>query len=167
MRKTRVQKFLSLILLLVLIAALALTAVGCDDKKDDAAVTTAATTTAETTADGSSASTTAATTTDPSVRGEGDTEFIFKVVTADGETKTFTVKTNKTIVGEALVDAGLIEGEDSQYGLYVKVVDGETLDYDTHGKYWAFYVDGEYALKGVDQTEIEQGKEYCFKADKG
>ena len=165
MRKTRVQKFLSLILLLVLIAALALTAVGCDDKKDDAAVTTAATTTAETTADGSSASTTAATTTDPSVRGEGDTEFIFKVVTRSGEEKTFTVRTDKTIVGEALQEVGLIEGDEGQFGLYVKVVDGERVEYETDGKYWAFYVDGAYAPKGVDLTEIEAGKVYSFVAE--
>ena len=112
MRKTRVQKFLSLILLLVLIAALALTAVGCDDKKDDAAETTAATTVATTTGDETTASTTAATTTDPSVRGEGDTEFIFKVVTKSGEEKTFTVRTDKTIVGEALQEVGLIEGDE-------------------------------------------------------
>ena len=165
MRKTRVQKFLSLILLLVLIAALALTAVGCDDKKDDAAVTTAATTTAETTADGSSASTTAATTTDPSVRGEGDTEFIFKVKTRSGEEKTFTVRTDKTIVGDALQEVGLIEGDEDKYGLYVKVVDGERVEYETDGKYWAFYVDGAYALKGVDSTEIESGKVYSFVAE--
>ena len=162
MRKTRVQKFLSLILLLVLIAALALTAVGCDDKKDDAAETTAATTTAVTT---TPVDEDAATTTDPSVRGEGDTEFIFKVVTKSGEEKTFTVRTDKTIVGDALQEVGLIEGDDSQYGLYVKVVDGERLDYDIDGKYWAFYVDGAYAPKGVDSTEIEAGKVYSFVAD--
>ena len=162
MRKTRVQKFLSLILLLVLIAALALTAVGCDDKKDDAAVTTAATTTAVTT---TPVDEDAATTTDPSVRGEGDTEFIFKVVTKSGEEKTFTVRTDKTIVGDALQEVGLIEGDDSQYGLYVKVVDGERVEYETDGKYWAFYVDGAYAPKGVDSTEIEAGKVYSFVAE--
>ena len=162
MRKTRVQKFLSLILLLVLIAALALTAVGCDDKKDDAAETTAATTTAVTT---TPVDEDAATTTDPSVRGEGDTEFIFKVVTKSGEEKTFTVRTDKTIVGDALQEVGLIEGDEDKYGLYVKVVDGERVEYETDGKYWAFYVDGAYALKGVDSTEIESGKVYSFVAE--
>ena len=162
MRKTRVQKFLSLILLLVLIAALALTAVGCDDKKDDAAETTAATTTAVTT---TPVDEDAATTTDPSVRGEGDTEFIFKVVTKSGEEKTFTVRTDKTIVGDALQEVGLIEGDEDKYGLYVKVVDGERVEYETDGKYWAFYVDGAYALKGVDSTEIEAGKVYSFVAE--
>ena len=162
MRKTRVQKFLSLILLLVLIAALALTAIGCDDKKDDAAETTAATTTAVTT---TPVDEDAATTTDPSVRGEGDTEFIFKVVTKSGEEKTFTVRTDKTIVGDALQEVGLIEGDEDKYGLYVKIVDGERVEYETDGKYWAFYVDGAYALKGVDSTEIEAGKVYSFVAE--
>lgn len=162
MRKTRVQKFLSLILLLALIAALALTAVGCDDKKDDAAETTAATTTAVTT---TPVDEDAATTTDPSVRGEGDTEFIFKVVTKSGEEKTFTVRTDKTIVGDALQEVGLIEGDEDKYGLYVKVVDGERVEYETDGKYWAFYVDGAYALTGVDSTEIEAGKVYSFVAE--
>ena len=165
MRKTRKTNFLSLILLLVLIAALALTVVGCDDKTRDATETTAATTTAATTADDASASTTAAATDDPSVRGEGDTEFIFKVVTKSGEEKTFTVRTDKTIVGDALQEVGLIEGDEDKYGLYVKVVDGERVEYETDGKYWAFYVDGDYALLGVDSTEIEAGKVYSFVAE--
>ena len=150
MRKTRSQKFLSLILLLVLTAALALTVVGCDDSKnEDGAVTTTA----------------AATTEAATYVGEGSTEFVFQVVTRSGEEKVFNVRTDKTVVGEALLDAGLIAGEDSQYGLYVKTVDGETLDYVTDGKYWAFYVDGAYALSGVDSTTIEEGKVYCFKAE--
>ena len=165
MRNKGKTNFLSLILLLVLIAALALTVVGCDDKTRDAAETTAATTTAATTADDASASTTAAATDDPSVRGEGDTEFIFKVKTKSGEEKTFTVRTDKTIVGDALQEVGLIEGDEGQFGLYVKVVDGERVEYETDGKYWAFYVDGDYALLGVDSTEIEAGKVYSFVAE--
>lgn len=168
-RKTRTTRILSILLLLVLTAAIAFSAVACDDKTNtpDPQQTTEGTTaetTEETTAESTEAST-AETTADPSVRGEGNTEFVFKVVTLAGETKTFTVRTNKTIVGEALLDAGLIAGEDSQYGLYVKTVDGETVDYDTDGKYWAFYVDGEYAMSGVDSTTIEAGKEYSFKAE--
>ena len=172
MRNKRKTSFLSLILLLVLIAALALTIVGCDDsKKEDGSVTTAQTTVAttadeeETTASTTAEATTAATTADPYLRGEGATEFIFKVVTKSGEEKTFTVRTDKTIVGEALQDVGLIEGDDSQYGLFVKVVDGERVEWDTDGKYWAFYVDGAYAAKGVDSTEIEAGKVYSFRAE--
>ncbi len=158
--KTRCTKFLSLFLLLVLTAAIAITAIGCDNGKtnddESAATTTVATTLpdeAEAPAD--------------NVRGEGNTQFVFKVVTASGETKTFTVKTNKNTVGEALLDAGLIAGDDGDFGLYVKTVDGETLDYNKDGMYWSFYVGDSYALKGVDSTEIESGVEYSFRAAKG
>ena len=68
-------------------------------------------------------------------------------------------------VGAALLSLGLIAGEDSEYGLYVKTVNGVTVDYDTDGKYWAFYVDGEYAATGVDSTDITAGATYTFKAE--
>ena len=74
--------------------------------------------------------------------------------------------TNEKIVGDALQKLGLIEGEEGQYGLFVKKVNGITADYDVDKTYWAFYVDGEYAMSGVDTTEIEKDKEYCFKVEK-
>ncbi len=148
MKTNRRINIFSFLLLLLLIAAIALTAVGCDEKKDDE---TSATTTVTTAA-----------ATDV---GEGAHSFVFEVVHLDGRKVTFNVKTDKTVVGEALVELGIIEGEDGQYGLYVKTVDGETVDYDKDGKYWAFYVDGSYALSGVDTTAIEAGKVYCFKAE--
>ena len=61
-------------------------------------------------------------------------------------------------MGDALTELGLIEGEDSEYGLYVKTVNGITADYDTDGHYWAFYVDGEYAQTGVDATRSPPGQ---------
>lgn len=91
--------------------------------------------------------------------------FKFTVVHSDGTEKEFDVTTTKTKVGAALINEGLISGEDGQYGLYVKTVDGETLDYDMDGKYWAFYIDGEYSMTGVDMTDIEEGKTYTFKAE--
>ena len=145
-----------MLLLLALTVAVALFAIGCNDTNSENAGTTAPVTT-------SGVNETPAS----NVRGEGNTEFVFKVVTAAGETRTYTVKTNKTIVGEALLDAGLIAGEDGDFGLYVKTVDGETLDYDKDGMYWSFYVDDGYALLGVDSTKIEEGVEYSFRAAKG
>ena len=46
-----------------------------------------------------------------------------------------------------------------------KTVNGETADYDTDGSYWAFYIDGEYAMAGVDYTAPEAGKTYAFKVE--
>ena len=61
---------------------------------------------------------------------------------------------------------GVIAGDMGDYGLYVKTVDGETLDYDTDAMYWAFYENGAYASKGVDQTDIIADVKYEFRAEK-
>ena len=66
--------------------------------------------------------------------GTGASAFTFEVTNTECTTKSFTVHTDETVVGKALLDAGLIAGEDSDYGLYVKTVLGITLDYDTDGK---------------------------------
>ena len=92
--------------------------------------------------------------------GEGEKTFMF-VVDADGYSITFTIHTNKDIVGEALVELGLIAGEDSQYGLYVKTVNGMLADYNVDGTYWAFYENGLYA-NGVDATNVTEGYTYSF-----
>lgn len=76
-------------------------------------------------------------------------------VTAEEKTITFTVKTDKSTVGEALLEQNLIEGENSAYGLYIKKVNGILADYDTDQTYWAFYINGEYATSGVDTTDID------------
>ena len=97
--------------------------------------------------------------------GEGEKSFTFIVYDGSGNNTLFTVHTDEKTVGDALMKVGLISGEDSDYGLYVKTVNGTTLDYDKDGKYWAFYVNGEYAVSGVDTTEITEGGLYEFRAE--
>lgn len=99
---------------------------------------------------------------------ESETEltFTFEVVHLDGTEKTFEVKTYKTILADALTEKGYISGYNSQYGLTVETVDGETLDWNTSGAYWALYINGEYAITGVSSTTIEDGATYTFKAEK-
>ena len=78
----------------------------------------------------------------------------------------FEIHTDQKTVGDALLEQNLIEGDESDYGLYVKTVNGITADYDTDGSYWAFYVNGEYAQTGVDSTPVEEGSTYSFKVEK-
>lgn len=95
-----------------------------------------------------------------------DTEFgdgaktLVVEVKAGEQSVTFTVKTDQKTVGAALFEHKLIDGDQSEYGLYLKVVNGITADYDVDKSYWAFYIDGEYANSGVDTTEIEEGVTY-------
>lgn len=166
MNTNSMKKRLSFILCVALIAAIALTAMGCTDKgpetpelpetSEDATVTTAeGGTVAETPNQGA-----------PTVKGEGATVFYFNVVDKDGKETKFEIHTDKTVVGDALLELGLIEGEEGPYGLYVKKVNGITAEYEVDGTYWAFYVGDDYGMTGVDLTEIEPGATYAFKVSK-
>ena len=97
---------------------------------------------------------------------ETELSFTFEVVHLDGTEKSFEVKTYKTILADALTEKGYISGYQSQYGLTIETVDGETLDWETSGAYWAVYVNGEYAMVGVSSIEIEDGATYTFKVGK-
>ena len=103
---------------------------------------------------------------DGAVIGQGATAITVQVTGADGKTVTFTVNTDKETVGEALLELGVVAGDTTEYGLYVTTVNGVTLDYNTDGAYWAFYINGEYASTGVDATNIEAGAAYALKAEK-
>ena len=98
--------------------------------------------------------------------GEGEKSFVTEVVDADGNTVRFTVQTNEKTVGEALQKLGVIDGEEGDYGLYIKTVNGTTADFSKDNTYWAFYVDGEYAMTGADMTDIVDGTVYTFRVEK-
>lgn len=91
--------------------------------------------------------------------GEG-AKTITVEVTAEEKTVVFTVKTDADTVGAALLEHNLIAGDEGEYGLYVKTVNGILADYDVDQTYWAFNIGGEYAMTGVDQTEITEGVVY-------
>ena len=166
MKQTTKHAWMSLVLCIALIAAIALTALGCDTAKtpetpnlDGAPAATG--NDAENGTQGLTPDTNGLT-----VKGEGATVFYFNVVDKAGAETKFEIHTDKTIVGDALLELGLIEGEAGPYGLYVKRVNGITADYDIDGTYWAFYIGDDYGMTGVDLTEIEAGATYAFKVSK-
>ncbi len=136
MKKTQLKQLLSFILCLVLIAAMALTTAACKDNKNS---------------DDENA--------EPK-------SFTFIVVDENGAETSFSITSKKKTVGAALMEKGLLEGDNSAHGLYVKKVNGIFAEYETTGTYWAFYVNGEYALYGVDKTEVTDGATYSFKIEK-
>ena len=93
----------------------------------------------------------------------------FKVVVTDldGKETTFEYSSNAASVGEALVEEGLIEGHETEYGLYIDTVNGITADWDANQTYWAFYINGEYATTGIDGTEIVADTTYSLTLTKG
>lgn len=148
MKKTFISRIICVVLSLVLILSMA----GCGGGESEESAPTKAGVTIET--DGQSF-------------GNGSTVFPLTVTDAEGNEHHAEIHTDKETVGEALEEIGLIAGEEDSMGLYVKTVNGITVDYDKDGCYWAFYVNGEYAPTGVDSTTIVEGDSYAFKVEKG
>lgn len=93
--------------------------------------------------------------------GEGANTITFEC-TAEDRTVTFTIHTDAEYLRAALEDSGLIAGDESEFGMYVKTVNGMSADYEADGYYWSLYVDGEYATTGVDTTPVADGGSYAF-----
>ena len=147
----RSKKLLSFILCMALIVAMALFTTGCNGSTGKGTP--------------SGGETEVNVQTDSNQLGGGSTKFTFTVVDKEGNETQFELHTDKETVGEALMELELIAGEESEYGLLVKTVNGITVDYDKDGRYWAFYVNGEYAQTGVDSTTVTDGDSYSFKVE--
>lgn len=147
MKMTKTRRFLSLMICIVLIAAMALFANGCGKEK-----TPEPPTEVQTQAQ-----------TEVKELGEGKTEFNFSVVTLDGKEEKFLIHTDKTTVGDALTELGLIEGEEGQYGLYVKKVNGIP---ESDGAYWMIYENNQMAVVAISQLEVKNGESYSLRLEK-
>ncbi len=92
----------------------------------------------------------------------GEKAITVEVVHGDGSEKSFTYQTDEEYLGALLQEEGLISGTESEYGLYVTTVDGETADYDADGAYWWLSCNGEDAQTGADQVVIQDGDVYTW-----
>ena len=146
------KKLCSLCLCIVLIATIALFTTACTNNKN---------TTAGNVSSGDTL------TQEILTVGQGERSFTFVACDKQGKEVHYAVSTDKATVGEALMENGLIDGENGPYGIYVKSVIGLTLDYETDGMYWAFYIGEELSPTGADMTEIADGQVYRFVATKG
>ena len=155
----RIKKSLLLCLCIVIIAAMSLFTTGCSDNKDTSTGHSGHNHSSVTQEISSAISETV------TQLGEGKKCFAVSVVdTNEIETK-YEIHTDAENVGEALTQIGFIDGEEGPYGMYIKTVDCLTVDYDKDGKYWAFYINGEYATQGVDKTPIDETAVYTFKVE--
>ena len=98
--------------------------------------------------------------------GEGEKTIELEVIVNDHKV-TFTIHTDATLLSDALLEHKLLEGDPGDYGLYVKKVNGIQADYDKDQAYWGLSIGGEYAMTGVDGTEIVDGGHYEFTYTKG
>jgi len=80
-----------------------------------------------------------------------------EVVHGDGSVKSFAYSTDKEYLGELLLEEGVISGDSGEFGMYIKVVDGEQAIYEEDQAYWALYQGEDYAAQGIDLTPILDG----------
>lgn len=88
---------------------------------------------------------------------DGGKTITVTVVHGDKTEKNFTYTTQEEYLGPVLLAEGLVAGEESEYGLYIKVVDGEKAVYEEDNAYWSLYVGEEMATTGADGTVIHDG----------
>ena len=89
----------------------------------------------------------------------GGKEIAVTVIHGDGSEKLFELSTDAESLRDALEPEGIIEGSESEYGLFVTTVDGETAD-DSLQQWWCFTKGGEEIFTGVDDTMIADGDKY-------
>lgn len=81
-------------------------------------------------------------------------------VTIDGKSVVITVKSDKDNLAEMLVEAGLVEGDESEYGLYIKRVNGVLADYDVDQSFWNLLQNGTPTAVGASSITVTDGDAY-------
>ncbi len=86
---------------------------------------------------------------------EGAKAITVQMVYDDVDT-TVIIHTDAEFLRDALEEKNLIAGDESEYGLFVKTVNGRTAD-DAKQEWWCFTKGSETLMTGVDTTVIADG----------
>lgn len=90
---------------------------------------------------------------------EGEKNITVTVVHGDASEKVFEYNTDEEYLAPVITSDGLAEGDDGEYGLFIKTVDGETAD-DTKEEWWCITQDGEPAQTSASELVIEDGDKF-------
>jgi hypothetical protein len=89
--------------------------------------------------------------------GKGEKTVVVKI-TAEDQTLTFTIKTDKATLGDALREHDLVADDN---GL-IHTINGIKADYNNGGWWWKFTKNGEMMMVGADGATIADGEQYEF-----
>lgn len=93
---------------------------------------------------------------------EGSKAITIEVINQADESELYEVNTDAEYLRQAMEEAEGLEfsGQESEYGMMVESVNGESAVYAEDGAYWSFYVNGEYCNNGIDSEPVEDGDEF-------
>lgn len=90
---------------------------------------------------------------------EGSKIIEVEVIFDESTSKTYPIQTDAEYLREALKPLNLLEGTESEYGLYVTTVDGKVAD-EGKQEWWCFTLGGETINTSVDSTPIKDGDHF-------
>lgn len=90
--------------------------------------------------------------------GKGAKTFTMTVTDADEKNYEIVIHTDKQTVGEALSENTLADISDG----FLTAILGMEASWEKDKAYWAFYINGEFAMTGVNDTDIEDGGKYAL-----
>ena len=102
-----------------------------------------------------------ATYTEDTTLGEGE-HTLSVSMEMEGKLILFTIKTDAKNVKDALLENGLIDGEQQAIGYLMSTLNGVRADYEKDGAYWQFCQNGEALMYGIDSAEITGDASYEF-----
>lgn len=93
---------------------------------------------------------------------KGSKSITVAVIDDKGTKTTYEQKTDAEFLRDALEEIKdlSIEGEESEYGLFVKTINGVTADYDANGAFWSFSVNGELCNNGIETQPVYDGDSF-------
>lgn len=86
---------------------------------------------------------------------QGDKTITVQIV-YDNVDKSVVIDTDAEYLRGALDEKQLVEGDESEYGLFIKKVDGRAVD-DAKQEWWCITKGGESVMSGVETTPIADG----------
>ena len=92
---------------------------------------------------------------------EGGKSITVDITHGDGTTKTFQISTDAEFLRGALEQENLVAGLDSEYGMYILTMDGETVD-ESNQEWWGYTKSGEQVNYGIDTCPIADGDHFEF-----
>lgn len=89
----------------------------------------------------------------------GTKNITVEVKVSDDDIREYKIKTTQDYLRGALEQENLISGEDSEYGLFIKTVDGVTAD-ESANQWWGIFKGENMTDTSVDTTPIADGESY-------
>ena len=161
------KKTLSFVLALV--AAMALAMTGCGQAEEAASSVSSVVESSETVVESSEESKEVEETVEESVEESSEDEVVVKAISIEvinkaGESQKYEIETGTDFLRQAMENTvGLtFGGTESEYGMMVDTINDERADYTLDGAYWAFYVNGEYCMFGVDAQPVTDGDAFSI-----